>query len=361
MDFLQWLPAWQLPHVRDAILKFEAAPELTKPAKQKVDGTLGEIAARAMDNQVGLITWAIAKAWASGNHQFIPELAQQLQIEVDSLKNVQRADMARVMDIINLIPATPLWLKFHKDADAYIKWELPSPDSATDSISKLVREVNKFWVKADYQIGKLRDYQYLFPEPDERWKKKAAVRLQEYGKAIAWAHQPEAKYRAQGKPVPLGVAEQVKGRLRGVSERYKSLLNNCTPKQRFQAACALWHSSHWSNEQTTASTSLVFLICLPEIIERLAEPRIGRFRLFSHELGEQVFTGNDVYVVQVRQDPAYKNTKQVYTRDGVRIGSTNLCIPDCVLPISIYTKPDTKGQLRIQECVVHHSSVVEEF
>ena len=357
-DFLQWLPAWRLPNVRDAVLQFEAAPALAKPVKEKVQGSLGEVAARAMNNQVGLITWAIAKAQAFGNYQFISELAQQLQIEVDSLKNVQRADMARVNQIIKLIPQTPPWLEFHKNVDAYIKWELPG-GTGDDSISRLTRAVNKFWVVPEYQAGKLRDYQYLFPEPDSRWREKAALRLQEYGKAIAWAYQPAAKYR--DKPVPEGVSELVKMRLRATAERFRNMLDKCTPEQRFQAACAFWHSSHWSNETTSASTSLVFLLCLREIIERLSEPRIGRFRLFAHELGEQVFKGEHIHVVQVVSDPGYPNAKQVLTRDGLRLGSTNLCIPDCILPVSIYTKADSKGQLKIQECVVLNSSAVEEF
>jgi hypothetical protein len=264
-DFLQFLPASLLPNVAAAVKSFGQPPALTKPAKQKIEGTLAEIAVRSMDNCVGLITYAIAKAWAVNNHQVIPRLAQELQIEVDSLKNVQRADRDYIASVLQAMGSTEVaWLKDHKEPDVFIT--RPIAISGEDTISRLAQQVNAIWEPMLLKERSLIEFRDLFPADfPESWRERATQRRNEYNKKITAASVD-------------GTAS-----IRSVVEEIRALGTRIPEHQKMTAASAFWHVCH---VQKSGTASFVFHAFLEQIKERLAEQRFARLQIVGFKYGD---------------------------------------------------------------------------
>lgn len=248
MDFLQFLPASMLPNVAAAVRSFGEPPALSKPKKEKISGTLASIAVRSMDNGVGIITYTIAKAWAIGNHDCIPRLAQELQIEVDSLKNVQRANREYIQGVLKAMGTQEVtWLKDHKKADVFIK--RPIAADGHDSISRLATAVNGIWEPMTEKERSLTEFRDLFPAAPQSWEAKARQRRDEYQQKMKNGSSDFNQFgRFLDGMIELAAA---------VPEQHK-----------MTAASAFWHVCH---VQKSGTASMVFHMWMPQIKERLAQ------------------------------------------------------------------------------------------
>ena len=296
MDFLQFLPASLLPNVAQAVKEFGNAPKLSKPAKQKVDGTLGEITVRSMDNCVGLITYAIAKCWALGNHGEIPELAQQLQIEVDSLKNVERADREYVARVLKSMSRQKVyWLSDKDNLKTFT--EKPISVCGDDTISHLAAAVNAVWKPALFKERSLIEFIDLFPNKfPEAWLKRAS-RLRD-------------EYMARIKSV-----NGDKHQIIEVIKHYKEIANGLKDYQKFPAACSFWRSCH---VQKSGTASLVFHMFKEEIKQQLAIPQFGTLTIVGGDKND--YAGHKWTGVEESIQIVDSNQPRFKGRFEVRIG-----------------------------------------
>ena len=327
-DFIQCILASDMPNVAQAVREFGEPPALkAKPPKERAQGSLGSIAVRAMDNQVGLITHLIAKAQASGNEHLIPQLAQQLQIEVDSLKNVARADMELVEELTSCMKKSRVsWLSDLKKSEVFVKRSLIADKDGIDTISKLATWVGQQWQPPHIKSAPLVDFACLFDKPPKAWIERAQQRRTEYISDIRWAHKPAETYK--GQRVPPIVQAQVDWRRKQIFAKWRSWLDKCPAQHRPTAAAAIWYACHSSGSR---SASFAFTVCLPEILERLSQLRIPAFNIFHLNLNPGFFSADPV-VVEVFADGTYKKAR---LRGGELIGSVPNCVPDGIIPVRI--------------------------
>lgn len=293
-DFVQFLPANLLPNVAAAVKEFGGAPELTKPAKRKNDGTLGEIAVRSMDNCVGLITWLIAAAWANGSHKLIPRLAQELQIEVDSLKNVQRADRRWLDDVSSsMYGKIPLWLSSYKDEPVFMAYAIPC--NGDDTISRLATQVSIIWKQFVPKERSLIEFRDLFPAcfPDS-WRIKASNRRDEYQRKIKAA-------------VKGGVS------IASVIEELRELGSSVPEQHKFTAASAFWHVAH---VQKSGTASFVFHAFLDQICEQLKDVHFSKLQIVGSRYGdypEHTWNGEkQVITILNSHDPKFQGRLEAW-------------------------------------------------
>lgn len=293
-DFLQFLPALSLPNVAAAVKQFGTPPELTKPKKQKVEGTLGEIAVRSMDNCVGLITYAIAKCWALNRHDFIPFLAQQLQIEVDSLKNVERADREYIASVLKELGETKVsWLSDKDDKDAFTT--RPICAYGDDTVSRLAASVNSIWKPTLLRERTIQEFIDFAPQSfPEAWLKRATARRDRYIQSIA-------------------AASGDKKQIAAILEDTRSIRESLNAEQLLSAFCAFWRSCHI---QKSGTGSLVFHIFKEEIIKRLAEPQFNRLTIVGSKYGdysEHTWTGeNENITILESHNPVFAGRLEVW-------------------------------------------------
>lgn len=293
-DFLQFLPASKLPNVAAAVKTFGEPPELTKPKKEKVEGTLGEIAVRSMDNAVGLITYAIALAWAIGAHHYIPRLAQELQIEVDSLKNVQRADRKYIDDTLKAMGQhTVAWLKDRDSKDAFTT--RPIDVSGSDTISKLAIAVNQIWSPLQAVERPLIQFRTLFPESPAAWRERAAMRRDEYQQRISAA---------------AGDRKQIAKVIESLVESTATISDG----KKMIAAAAFWYACHI---QKSGTASLVFHAFKQQILTQLATPQFAKFTIVGTQHSSFAgFTWNgECYTVQVVNSEIFPDRQEIYIDD----------------------------------------------
>lgn len=294
MDFLQFLPASLLPNVAQAVKEFGNAPKLSKPAKQKVDGTLGEITVRSMDNCVGLITYAIAKCWALGNHGEIPELAQQLQIEVDSLKNVERADREYVARVLKSMGRQKVyWLSDKDNSEVFTQRAIEA--SGDDTISFLATAVNAIWKPMVLKERSLIEFRDLFPAqfPDS-WRIRATHRRDEYQKKIK-------------------AAVNGGNKIASVIEELRALGASIPQQHKFTAAAAFWHVAH---VQKSGTASFVFHAFLDVICEQLKDAHFSKLQIVGSRYGdypEHTWNGEkQVITILNSHDPKFQGRLEAW-------------------------------------------------
>ncbi|MCA1991571.1 MAG: hypothetical protein LDL41_05920 [Coleofasciculus sp. S288] len=323
-DQVPWIPKSKLPNVGNAIAKFGVAPKLSK-AKEKVEGSLAEILVRAMDNQVGLISHLIAKANALGKENLVLELAQELQTEVDSLKHAARATpKVREKASQAMRFEQVLWLKHYRDKDVYVERSLPVSQSATDTISRLIRAVNEVFIPPSFRMANLRTFASLFPQRvSPAWLNAAEQRCKEYAQDVAIALEPARRYQMQNQVMPRSVQDEVDENLKALSAKYKKLLDRCqTAEERYKAVTALWQVQHRKNSPN-GSTALVFMVGLPEILAQLKQPPIQSLKLIGlqgSDYPNRVFTGETVKVV-VGTDSRFPNYMVARDQEGKVLGT----------------------------------------
>jgi hypothetical protein len=323
-DLVCWKQAQRLPNVAAAIKTFAQAPQLTKD-KEILDGSLAEITVRAMSNNVGLISYLIAKANAIGRSEIVEELAQQLQIEVDSLKHAAKADPTVISNAqkamgYNRVP----WLSHYRNRDVYVKTPLPVNEGATDTISQLVGEVNQLFIPPQFRMANLRTFINLFPDKvPNSWLVAAQRRVEEFAQDVQRAVAPATPYKERNQRVPRTVQDKIDENLKGVTDKYRSLLDNCkTQQQRRQVIAALWQVQH-RNNTTKRSTALVFLVGLPFILDVLDNPPIHTFKLIGlkgSDYPDTLFKGETLQV-KVDSDSRFGNYLVARDTSGKVLGT----------------------------------------
>lgn len=339
-DFVQWKLAADLPNVAAAIRNFGvclADGIQIKPNKQALTGSLGEIAVLSMGNQTGMITYLIAKAWATGNEHLVFNakrptrgLLYQLQSAVDMLKGAAPPD-AKLLKAISksMKKEQVLWLRQYKLPDICYK-EYFADSNQEDTISLMVSAVGEYWQPFALRAGNIRSFQGLFDKPtDKRYVEKARIRSEQYVKSLGAVLAPAAPYRGGSKPVPKHIEANVSSSLKNLRTEYENLLANCDDAQALQAMSAFWHIHHQSNgnaetssDRTRVSQSgLVFLIGIDVICERLGELRLNWLDVVGRDksdLPEQVWNGELLHV-SIVPEPGQKYPL-VLDWQGRRIG-----------------------------------------
>ena len=305
-DMLQWEVAAKFPAITGAIRNFGAcAADNTqlKPTKRALTGTLGEIATLSMGNQTGLITHMIAKAWAIGREDMVNALVPELQSAVDMLKGAPAPNQGLLDSIGEAMKKQQvLWLAQYKDSEVGYK-EYFAESRRKDTISRLVEVLRPHWVPFGVRSADLSTFQPLFPKPADSYLLRSEKRSQEYTQKLSQRHSPELRSEM----------------LRNLREEYETLLDKCSPEQRFQAVAAFWHLSHRSNGSADTSgdrsrlsqTGLPFLVGLDTICERLGELHLGWFDIVGRnksDFSDHVWAGETVHIV-VEREPGYDHLR----------------------------------------------------
>lgn len=358
-----WLPASKLPNVAIAVKEFgESSVDQAgiKPKKNPLAGTLGEIAVKSMSNDTGRITDLIAKSWAVGREDFVNQLVPELQAAVDSLKGATPPDQELLKSIAITLKkeyGDIAWLKMRKLERIYVKYAI-TDDGRMDTISRLVREVNQFWSVPEFRESKLSVFAPLFVMPDPDWLERGKLRCREYSQGMAIANAEKRKYIQANESVPRHIEDACAAKCKAVREEFEHLLDRCKSRQeRLQAVAAIWHSLHNCNSKDQHSTSLAFLVGLPEICEALQELRITKLHILGKrwsDYPDAVFQGETMPLKLV---PHTNNYLFAQDREGKFLGclSVNdspMFLQDVEFEAAIYTRFDKKNQPMYNEVIL---------
>lgn len=315
-DFLMWLPASTLPNVAQAVKNF-GEPDLDqaklKPKKIPIEGTLGQILVKSMENLTGLITYYIAKSWACKREDFVFQLVPQLQAAVDSLKGATPPNRKLLDDIGNALKSERVdWLKQVKNDDCYMYYQMSSRPN--DTVGLLVAEINKFWVYPELKATNLRPFNILFSHlnPSKKWIERAEVVSSEYSSAMYAAGLEQRKWEEDnpGKRVPRIIKERRLSSQKDICKYYEGILNHLPPTQRMMAVASFWDAKHRNNktgipnpqakeheDRVGISTNICFLLGIEQICEQLKTLKIDKLnivgRLYS-DFREIVFKGEAI-------------------------------------------------------------------
>lgn len=363
-DYIMWLPTSHLPNIAAAVREFVEPVDQgsIKPKKIPLTGTLGEIAVRSMKNDTGLITWLIAKSWALGKEGCVNQLVPQLQAAVDSLKGAAPPDQA-LLDRISgaILKDNVSWLKEYKENSPYLTRPI-SEDGRTDTVSRLVKEVNSLWIPLSFKQSNLRCFTFLFPEPEKAWLERAILRIDQYNKGMTQVNSTANIYAYQGRVIPKYVAEGCKRNRRQVLANTSTLLDKCNPKQKFKAVSAFWHAKHTCNSTDQASATIVFLVGLDEICRQLQELQITTIPLYSKQwtdYPDHSFSGElmGLKLVSVKNPVTQQDCYAAFTQDSKVLGCllVNQCPPillDIWFESFLYTRYDKKNMPSRVDAVV---------
>ena len=317
-DFLMWLPASKLPHVAQAVKNF-GEPDLDqaglKPKKIPIEGTLGQILVKSMENLTGLITYYIAKSWACKREDFVFQLVPQLQAAVDSLKGALPPDRKLIDSIGNALKSQRVdWLKQVKDDDCYLFYQMSS--RSNDTVGLLIAEVNRLWVKPELKATNLRPFNVLFSHlnPSKKWIERAEVVSNEYSSAMYAAGLEQRRWEKAnpGKRVPRIVKERRLSSQKDICKYYEGILNHLPPAQRMMAVAAFWDVKHRNNktgipnpqakdheDRVGFSTNICFLLGIEQICEQLQELRIDTLNIVGRTYSDfrnHIFKGEMIVI-----------------------------------------------------------------
>jgi hypothetical protein len=304
----------KLPEIAKEIRQHHIKPTTYKPDKVPVQGTLAEVALRSTENQIGLITYYLATAWATGNHQYIGGLAQEVQVAVDRLKSDLSHDQAFLDEVGKSLPKLD-WLIDRKQQGVYGSYYDPKqrckmqarPMQASgeyqDAISFLIQAVNDIWQPVDLHERTLLEFRELFSKPSETLYKRAIARRDEYTSKIREAMKLSSEKESRKKILRAAVqwAKGLGDKLRQKSEK---TAQTC--------AAAMWQASHNGDHGTA---SVVFNMFLPEICDRLHDNQLMRLQIVGAQYGELAstkWTGNGehacipILVSQRQEDGRYQ-------------------------------------------------------
>jgi len=294
-DFVQMIESSEYPAMREAIANFSDSPNVEKLPKVALSGNLRSIALRSMNDKTGIVASLLGRARAAnaenivmlipaggGQEQdkemrVIDFLSQQLQIAVDSLKSAypnNDAGLTAVRQLLDGMEAQVPWLKGFKDPEVYKSKKCPVSPNAVDTISRLVRKVNSYWVPADLEasatVSAFHDTLYGEDsgiEPDDNQINIANEIRVLYGvemsQAIKW------KDNNEGDTTRI---RQVTAKFRELKNDILELLNPDTdePYEPQTWAAAFWRSSHKS-EDPRSKAGAVFTMFTDELSKHLME------------------------------------------------------------------------------------------
>jgi hypothetical protein len=304
----------KLPEIAKEIRQHHIKPTTYKPDKVAVQGTLAEVALRSTENQIGLITYYLATAWATGHHQYIAGLAQEVQVSVDRLKSDLSHDQAFLDEVGKSLPKLD-WLIDRKKQGVYGSYydskqrckmparTLVANGEYSDPISFLIQSVNAIWQPVDLHERTLLEFRELFVKPSEILYKRAIARRDEYTNKIREAMKLSSD-RESRKKILRAAVEWAKGLGEKLREKSEKIAQTCS--------AAMWQASHNGDHGTA---SVVFNMFLPEVCDRLHENQLMRLQVVGAQYGELAstkWTGNgehaciSIVVSQREQDGRYQ-------------------------------------------------------
>jgi hypothetical protein len=225
-----------------------------------------------MSNETGLITWLIAKCYALGMEDAVEKLVPELQAAVDSLKGATPPNKKLLNEISSSIKTQSIaWLAEYKKQTC-CKVVYFTDDNRQDTISKLVREVGRFWKPMEARTTSLPTFLPIANTPDSRWLERAREVCDEYRRELGALYSKLNKYEI----VPLAVEKRHDEMIKALFSRYRAKFAHLSPEQREKAFDAFWTAQHNSNEGV-ASLSFV---CFADVLgKRISELRINTIRL----------------------------------------------------------------------------------
>jgi hypothetical protein len=275
----------KLPTIADEIRQHHVKPTTYKPDKVAVKGTLAEVALRSTENQIGLITYYIATAWATGHPEYITGLAQEVQVAVDRLKSDLSHNQQFLDEVGKSLPKLD-WLIDRKQQGVYSSYydskarckaparPLAASGEYNDTISSMIQAVNEIWQPVDLHERTLLEFRELFVKPSERLYQRAIARRDEYTSKIREAMKLSDDRESRKKILRAAVhwAKDIGEKLRAKSDK---TVQSCS--------AAMWQASHNGDHGTA---SVVFNMFLPEICDRLHENQLMRLQVVGAKYGE---------------------------------------------------------------------------
>ena len=275
----------KLPMIAEEIRQHHTKPTTHKPDKVPVQGTLAEVGLRSTENQIGLITYYLATAWATNNHSYISGLAQEVQVAVDRLKSDLSHDQEFLDGVGKNLPKLD-WLIDRKKQGVYGSYYdseqrckmpariLEAGGEYKDTISLLIQTVNAIWQPVDLHERTLLEFRELFIKPSDHLYQRAIARRDEYTSKIREAMKLSNDGESRKKVLRAAVqwAKQLGEQLR---EKSEETAQNCS--------AAMWQACHNGDRGTG---SVVFNMFLPEICDRLHENHLMRLQVVGAQYGE---------------------------------------------------------------------------
>ncbi|MGB6301137.1 MAG: hypothetical protein WBF90_33855 [Rivularia sp. (in: cyanobacteria)] len=339
-DNLYWLPAKRVPAIATEVKTFgEPKKQAVKPSKKELTGTIGEIAVLSMDNLTGLITWVIAKAQACGVEKIINLCVPELQAAVDSLKGATPPDKVKILSYLKSLSSREIaWLQQYKEDYVYLNKALPS--NSQDTIGRLVKKVNEYFVPITLVTTKIDAFQDLVT-CDSKIPPKWFNRVQ----------QNRAKYARQHYAISQSSVEEEDKRKAYslVTEVWANSLNHLSPRQKEMVVTAYWKTLHAGhrNSGKEEQASLAFLVGIDEICRQLQELRLNKVQLLAKKhssFPDTVFTGEKVIAKLVLKDGYYICINQQEEVYGALLGTQSAPVcRDCWFEAHIQTVFDKNG------------------
>lgn len=288
-DFVQCILASRLPAIAAEIRNFRntygADPDVFKPGKVPIRGTLAEVALRSMVQHTGRVANLVGRARACGAIMFedvqikdfrtqppstvtkkvITALAQELQNSVDQQKSdfpVDTEALDRIEKMMNEFGCKELpWQKDLKNKDAFRNRPL-DVGTGTDTVSHLMREVVAYWRQPDLDTSRPDTWRHFFPSDYSERQEIYAVKIrQNYREKIAEA----IKYKEE-----TGDSSNITAVIenhRNVKPKFLEFVDESGKKM----SPSSWLHCFWAVDHMSKSgrVGLAFLLFTDEIIEEL--------------------------------------------------------------------------------------------
>lgn len=166
---------------------------IQKPGKNRIEGSLAEVAVRSLDSKVGIVAKLIMRAQATNTIAYAIEinnwdyntgqttggtqevtilefLSYELQIAVDRLKNQYFHNMTAINQAREIImqEKQPSWIDDYKSEDVYKErlmnvLYLDNKELPPDTVSKMINEVNAWWRPLEQKMQNVSVYANFFP------------------------------------------------------------------------------------------------------------------------------------------------------------------------------------------------------
>jgi hypothetical protein len=357
-DLFNFIPVEQLPNIASEVREHKL-PTAVKPQKQEVTGSLAEVAVKSCDNEIGLIIFNLAQAWANGRRGSIIEvLSQAAQIEVDKFKsNLEHpVDWKAAVNKEKLTKVN--WLADRKEQCVYgSAWNAPArklqhgtPRPSADPISLMIKVCNEIWKPLNLAIAPLCVFKTLYSSPADPDLRRASEFVSTLTRARMDEHNQAYASTDAGR---LEVQEKYRHMLVQKGDTIRSWASNqAEPQEALQRAiAAMWYTCHSRASDSRRTGNEVFRMFGDEICARLlthqvqaAEVRIVGTQYNFYKLHHWV--GDTQVEVEVRAI-AQSNTQEVFVA-GEKLGVIAFDSPK--LPVgthSIYLR-SCKGYILAQ-------------
>lgn len=317
-DYGNILPYSTAPALYDEALTWVRLPDTIKPPKNPLVGTIEKLAAKAMSNEISLLSWcstiyncfaeAVDKKTPGRSDALLAEISQQMQLAVDSFKSEHSVDVERMdtwaEECTSLTKRkyngkTHLhWIRAYKSPLIYADSEHLMPtDLGDDTITKMSKLVNELFVDLDIKASPLDAFKDLIvahPKALSTYGKGIHEFISTYSSELKQLlskyfdqnGEPRQTTEVNGKEVFLGTDDFIQFRELKMEllERYENTWNGyidaCTnDDSKHQLEAVLWNMSH--SKHVKGNATLAFYLLKDRIIAELQRPRAVSMELVN--------------------------------------------------------------------------------